>query len=79
MAQEIYELGRIPDLCVVPQKMYAQLIRGERFGEPKTAFQLEQVPVPEVGPRDVLGYLSCGVNTTTLGSLCTRSTDPGAA
>jgi crotonyl-CoA carboxylase/reductase len=63
MAQEIYELGRIPDLGVVPQKMYAQLIRGERFGEPKTAFQLEQVPVPEVGPRDVLVYvMAAGVN-----------------
>jgi crotonyl-CoA carboxylase/reductase len=63
MAQEVYELGSIPDLGVVPQKMYAQLIRGERFGEPKTAFQLEQVPVPEVGPRDVLVYvMAAGVN-----------------
>jgi crotonyl-CoA carboxylase/reductase len=63
MAQEIYELGRVPELGVVPPKMYAQLIRGERFGEPKTAFQLEQVPVPELGPRDVLVYvMAAGVN-----------------
>ncbi len=63
MTQEIYELGQVPELGVVPPKMYAQVIRAERFGEPKTAFQLEQVPVPELGPRDVLVYvMAAGVN-----------------
>lgn len=63
MAQPIYELCDIPDLGVVPERMYAQLIRAERFGEPKDAFRVEQVPVPELGPRDVLVYvMAAGVN-----------------
>src|SRR5829696_7709711 len=63
MAKEIYELGEVPELGDVPEKMYAQLIRAERFGEPKDAFQVEQVPVPELGPRDVLVYvMAAGVN-----------------
>src|SRR5688572_5751931 len=63
MTQDIYELGQVPELGVVPPKMYAQVIRAERFGEPKTAFQLEQIPVPEIGPRDVLVYvMAAGVN-----------------
>jgi crotonyl-CoA carboxylase/reductase len=63
MAKTLYELGEIPELGVVPEKMYAQLIRPERFGEPKTAFAIEQVGVPELGPRDVLVYvMAAGVN-----------------
>ena len=59
----VHELGEIPDLGVVPEKMHAQLIRPERFGEPETAFQVEQIDVPEVGPRDVLVYvMAAGVN-----------------
>jgi crotonyl-CoA carboxylase/reductase len=63
MAKEIYEIGEIPEVGEVPQRMYAQLIRAERFGEPKDAFKVEQVPVPEIGPREVLVYvMSAGVN-----------------
>jgi crotonyl-CoA carboxylase/reductase len=43
--------------------MYAQLIRPERFGEPRDAFKREVVEVPEIGPRDVLVYvMAAGVN-----------------
>src|SRR5690242_8564960 len=60
---ELYELGEVPDLGVVPKKMHAQLIRGERFGEPRDAFQREVVELPELGPRDVLVYvMAAGVN-----------------
>jgi crotonyl-CoA carboxylase/reductase len=63
MAKDIYELGEIPELGVVPRRMHAQLIRPARFGEPKDAFQIEDVPVPELGPRDVLVYvMAAGVN-----------------
>jgi crotonyl-CoA carboxylase/reductase len=63
MAKEIYEIGEIPQLGEVPQRMHAQLIRAERFGEPKDAFQREQVPVPEIGPHEVLVYvMAAGVN-----------------
>lgn len=63
MTKEIYELGEIPELGVVPKKMYAQLIRPERYGEPKDAFQIEQIEVPEIGPHDVLVYtMAAGIN-----------------
>ncbi|MBK8998310.1 MAG: crotonyl-CoA carboxylase/reductase [Myxococcales bacterium] len=63
MAKQIYELSEVPDLGVVPERMHAQVIRAERFGEPKDAFQVEAVPVPELGPRDVLVYvMAAGVN-----------------
>ena len=57
MAKELYDLGEIPDLGVVPARMHAQLIREARFGEPVEAFRSEQVPVPMPGPRDVLVYV----------------------
>ena len=60
---DIYPLGDVPDLGVVPSKMLAQLIRADRFGEPRDAFREEAVPVPELGPRDVLIYvMAAGVN-----------------
>src|SRR5918996_1583227 len=43
--------------------MYAQVIRPERFGDPATAFVLEEVDVPEVGPDDVLVLvMAAGIN-----------------
>ncbi len=63
MTKEIYAIGEIPPLGEVPQKMYAQLIREERFGEPTKAFQVEQVNVPEIEPDEVLVYvMAAGVN-----------------
>ncbi len=63
MAKQIFELALIPEVGDVPERMHAQLIRPERFGEPKDAFRIEEVPVPELGPRDVLLYvMAAGVN-----------------
>ncbi len=63
MAKDLYDLGEIPDLGVVPARMHAQLIRESRFGEPKDAFQIEPIQVPEIGPREVLVYvMAAGVN-----------------
>jgi len=63
MAKQVYELGEVPELGVVPQQMYAQVIRPERYGEPTSAFQMERIHVPELGPRDVLVYvMAAGVN-----------------
>lgn len=63
MAKDLYDLGEIPDLGVVPSRMHAQVIRESRFGEPKTAFQVEQIQVPDIGPREVLVYvMAAGVN-----------------
>jgi crotonyl-CoA carboxylase/reductase len=63
MTKPIYALGEIPELGVVPQRMHAQLIRRERYGEPRDAFRVEPVRVPELGARDVLVYvMAAGVN-----------------
>lgn len=63
MSKEIYQLGEIPPLGEVPQKMIAQVIRQDRFGEPKKAFQQEQIETPSLGPDEVLVYvMAAGVN-----------------
>ncbi|MCB1192826.1 MAG: crotonyl-CoA carboxylase/reductase [Leptospiraceae bacterium] len=60
---EIVPIGELPELGVVPKKMYAQVIRPERYGEPKNAFQIEQIDVPEIGPDEVLvAVMAAGVN-----------------
>ncbi len=60
---EIVPIGELPPLGVVPKKMYAQVIRKERFGDPIKAFQIEEIPVPEPGPREVLvAVMAAGVN-----------------
>ena len=62
-SRDLYELGDVPELGTVPQRMLAQVIRAERFGEPRDAFIAEPVQIPELGPRDVLVYvMAAGVN-----------------
>jgi len=61
--KEIYEIGEPPPLGEVPKSMYAQLIRAERFGEPKQAFRVEKVAVPDIKPDEVLVYvMAAGIN-----------------
>jgi len=60
---DLYELGDVPELGHVPAKMLAQVIRAERFGEPRDAFKQEPLAIPELGPHDVLVYvMAAGVN-----------------
>lgn len=54
--REILDLGVFPENYSIPQKMHAWTIRKERFGEPIKSFQYEVVPVPKIGPKDVLVY-----------------------
>src|SRR5580698_11642701 len=62
-ATDLYPLGDVPDLGVLPEKMLAQVIRAERFGEPRDAFKEEPLPLPALGRRDVLVYvMAAGVN-----------------
>jgi crotonyl-CoA carboxylase/reductase len=61
--KEIYEIGEMPPIGTVPKKMYAQVIRQERYGIPTKAFQIEQIETPDIGPDDVLVYvMAAGVN-----------------
>jgi crotonyl-CoA carboxylase/reductase len=63
MSKNLYDMGEAPPLGVVPEKMHAWLIRQERFGEPKSAFQLEVIDVPEIAEDEVLVYvMAAGVN-----------------
>src|SRR5690606_10201050 len=58
-----HPLGAPPPLGATPPVMYAQVIRQSRYGEPVNAFRREVVPVPELGPKDVLVYvMAAGVN-----------------
>jgi crotonyl-CoA carboxylase/reductase len=63
VTKDLYEIGEIPPPGEVPGRMYAQVIRPERFGEPAKAFAIEEVDVPEVGPDDVLVLvMAAGIN-----------------
>lgn len=60
---EIVPVGTLPPVGILPKMMHAQVIRASRFGEPEQAFQMEQIPVPTPGPRDVIvGVMAAGVN-----------------
>jgi crotonyl-CoA carboxylase/reductase len=60
---KVFDLTEAPPVGVVPRRMHAQTIRQARFGEPKDAFEDEIVPVPELGPDDVLVYvMAAGIN-----------------
>ena len=60
---DIVALGERPELGVVPENMHAFAVRQDRFGAPKDAWQREVLPVPELGPLDVLVYvMATGIN-----------------
>jgi crotonyl-CoA carboxylase/reductase len=43
--------------------MFAQVIRQNRFGDPRTAFQVEEIDVPVLKPHEVLiGVMAAGIN-----------------
>jgi crotonyl-CoA carboxylase/reductase len=59
----IFDLHTTPPLGEMPELMKAVLIRKEREGDPITAMQVEEVPLPELGPSDVLVMvMAAGVN-----------------
>jgi crotonyl-CoA carboxylase/reductase len=63
MGKDLYEIGEIPPVGEVPERMHAQLIRPERYGEPRDAFRDEVIDVPEIGPREALVLvMAAGVN-----------------
>ena len=63
MTKDLYDIGDVPPLGEVPRRMYAQVIRPERFGEPAKAFDIEVIDVPDVGPDEVLiSVMAAGIN-----------------
>jgi crotonyl-CoA carboxylase/reductase len=72
----LYELGETPPLGQVPRQMYASVIRQERFGEPRDAFQVEVVDVPKPGPRQVLVWvMAAGINYNNVWAALGRPVD----
>jgi crotonyl-CoA carboxylase/reductase len=85
--KELYALGETPPLGVVPKLMHAAVIRPERYGEPVDAIQIETVPVPKVGPHQVLVWvMAAGTNFnnvwaargTPVDVIAARKNDPDA-
>ena len=61
--KQLYDLGEMPPLGEVPEKMHAFLVRQDRFGDPIDAWQREVIDTPKIGPKDVLVYvMATGVN-----------------
>jgi crotonyl-CoA carboxylase/reductase len=60
---DLYEIGEIPPLGEIPKRMHAQVIRPDRYGEPRDAIVDEVIDVPEIGPDEVLVMvMAAGVN-----------------
>lgn len=60
---ELLPIGIIPKPGTAPNKMYAQVLRTERLGNPIHAFQTEIVSTPEISDREVLvAVMAAGVN-----------------
>ena len=62
--KDLYPLGDTPPLGEVPPRMIAQVIRQDRFGEPKRAFQREEIETPsDLRPDEVLVWvMAAGIN-----------------
>ncbi len=59
----IVEPGTLPALGIIPEYMYAQVLRQKRYGEPKDAFQMEEIKIPEIKEDEVLvAVMSAGLN-----------------
>lgn len=60
---KITAIGSLPPIGEVPEKMLAQVVRQDRFGDPRTAFQVEEIKIPEIKPHEVLiGAMAAGIN-----------------
>ena len=61
--KDLYEIGEIPPLGHVPEKMYAWSIRKDRHGPPEDSMKLEVVPTWSLDSHDVLVFvMAAGVN-----------------
>ncbi|MDH5929579.1 crotonyl-CoA carboxylase/reductase [Vibrio lentus] len=61
--KDIYEIGEHPPLGFIPNKMYAQTIRKDRFGEPLKSMKCEVVDVPDIDDDECLVLvMAAGIN-----------------
>ncbi len=58
-----FDLYTMPELGELPDRMQALVIRPDREGSPEKAMQIEEVPLPPIGPNDVMVMvMGAGVN-----------------
>jgi crotonyl-CoA carboxylase/reductase len=77
---QLYEIGQLPPLGVVPRQMHASVIRRERYGAPVQAFADEVVDVPAVPPGHVLvAVMAAGINYNNVWAALGRPADVIAA
>jgi crotonyl-CoA carboxylase/reductase len=77
---EVTQVGEMPPLGIVPERMLAQLIRPERYGEPKSAFAVEEVETPLPRAGEALVYvMAAGVNYNNVWSSLGKPVDVIAA
>ena len=63
MKNDICNVGELPEIGVIPEKMHAWTLRTETLGEPLTAFREEIVPVPKIKDDELLiANVYAGVN-----------------
>lgn len=56
-------VGTLPPVGELPPKMFAQVIRPKRMGDPRDAFMIEEVDMPSLAPDQVLvGVMAAGIN-----------------
>ena len=61
--KDLYEIGEIPPLGHVPERMHAWAIRKERHGPPEESMRVEVVPTWTIGDDEVLVLvMAAGVN-----------------
>jgi len=61
--RELYDLGDMPPMGRIPEKMHAFVVRQDRFGPPESAWRHEVIPVPQIGSKEVLVYvMATGIN-----------------
>ena len=60
---EVVPIGSQPPVGEVPERMLAQVIRSDRMGDPRSAFQIEEIPTPTPGKGEVLiAVMAAGIN-----------------
>ncbi len=56
-------ISPLPAIGDVPKNMLAQVVRQDRFGDPRTAFKIEEIETPQIKPHEVLiGVMAAGIN-----------------
>ncbi|MFE2346280.1 crotonyl-CoA carboxylase/reductase [Kitasatospora cineracea] len=80
MTKELYELGDAPPLGEWPKRMYASVIRPERYGRPADAFRTEVVDTPQPGRGQVLiKVMAAGINYNNVWAALGKPVDVVAA